>query len=143
MWSGCTNRCCTPSINWNKPCACLRPLPPAGHVPPARAPRGRVVEIGYRQSQQDAELFAQALRALPVESWWEDWMRHADRLLADPELVNIVHQVQLKRRPQTPTPGLLSTPAELLLRLMELKHLRIWSYGEPPRQVCATLLYLH
>src|SRR5712671_4293124 len=100
MWSGCTNRCCTPSINWNKPCACRRPPPLAGHAPPARAHRGRVVEIRYRQSPQDAELFAQALRALPVESWWEDWMRHADRLLEDPELVNIVHQVQLKRWPK-------------------------------------------
>src|SRR5258708_2411658 len=102
MWSGCTNRCCTPSINWNKPCACLRPLPPAGHVPPARAPRGRVVEIGYRQSQQDEELFAQALLALPVESWWEDWMRHAGRLLDDPELVNIVHQSPAEAMAQEP-----------------------------------------
>src|SRR5437016_948141 len=117
MWSGCTNRCCTPSINWNKPCACLRLLPLAGPVPPARAPRGRVVEIRYRQSQQDAALFAQALLALPVESWWEDWMRHADRWLDDPELVNIVHQVLLKRRPKSRTRGRLSTPAEVVLRL--------------------------
>src|SRR5205809_529865 len=116
MWFGCTHRCCTPSINWNKPCACLRPLPLADHAPPARAPRGRVVEIRYRQSQQDAELFAQALLALPVESWWEDWMRHADRLLADPELVNIVHQVLLKRRPKSRTRGRLSTPAEVVIR---------------------------
>jgi len=42
----------------------LPPPPPlAGHAPPARAHRGRVVEIRYRQSPQDAELFAQALRA--------------------------------------------------------------------------------
>src|SRR5438552_8657255 len=141
MWSGCTNRCCTPSINWNKPCACLRLLPLAGHVPPAGAPRGRVVEIRYRQSQQDAELFAQALLALPVESWWEDWMRHADRLLDDPELVNIVHQVLLKRRPKSRTRGRLSTPAEVVLRLLVLKHLRNWSYAVLAREVRANLVY--
>src|SRR5205809_4922481 len=141
MWSGCTNRCCTPSINWNKPCACLRLLPLAGHVPPAGAPRGRVVEIRYRQSQQDAELFAQALLALPVESWWEDWMRHADRLLDYPELVNIVHQVLLKRRPKSRTRGRLSTPAEVVLRLMVLKHVRNWSYGVLAREVRANLVY--
>src|SRR5881296_943776 len=135
MWSGCTNRCCTPSINWNKPCACLRPRPLAGPAPPARVPVGRVVEIRYRQSPQDAELFAQTLLALPVESWWEDWMRHADRLLDDPEMVNIVHQVLLKRRPQSRTRGRLSTPAEVVLRLMVLKHIRNWSYGVLAREV--------
>ena len=141
MWSGCTNRCCTPSINWNKPCAYHRPLPRAGHAPPARAHRGRVVEIRYRQSPQDAELFAQALRALPVESWWEDWMRHADRLLDDPELVNIVHQVQLKRWPKSRTRGRLSTPTEVVLRLMVLKHVRNWSYAVLAREVRANLVY--
>jgi IS5 family transposase len=100
-----------------------------------------VVEIRYRPSPQDAELFAQALLTLPVESWWEDWMRHADRLLDDPELVNIVHQVLLKRRPQSRTRGRLSTPAEVVLRLMVLKHVRNWSYGVLAREVRANLVY--
>jgi len=100
-----------------------------------------VVEIRYRQSPQDAELFAQTLLALPVESWWEDWMRHADRLLDDPEMVNIVHQVLLKRRPQSRTRGRLSTPAEVVLRLMVLKHIRNWSYGVLAREVRANLVY--
>src|SRR5712692_2961895 len=141
MWSSCTNRCCTSSINWSKPCACLRPLPLAGHAPPAQAPGGRVVEIRYRHSQQDVELFAQALLALPVESWWEDWMRHADRLLDDPELVNIVHQVLLKRWPKSRSRGRLSTPAEVVLRLLVLKHMRNWSYGVLEREVRANLVY--
>src|SRR5712692_6483593 len=142
MWSGCTNRCCTPSINWNELCACLlHPLPLAGHAPPARASGGRVVEIGYRHSQQDAELFSQALLALPVESWWEDWMRHADRMLDDPELVHIVHQVLLKRWPKSRTRGRLSTPAEVVLRLLVLKHVRDWSYGVLAREVRANLVY--
>jgi hypothetical protein len=109
----------------------LPPPPPAlaGHAPPARFPGGRVVEIHYRQAPQDAELFAQTLLSLPVENWWEDWMRHADRLLDDPDLVDIVHQVMLKRWPKSRTRGRLSTPAEVVLRLLVLKHVRNWSYG--------------
>ncbi|MBZ5627086.1 MAG: hypothetical protein LAQ69_51695 [Acidobacteriia bacterium] len=99
-----------------------------------------MVEIRYRHSPQEAELFAQTLLALPVESWWEDWMRHADRLLDDPELVNIVHQVQLKRCPQSRTRGRLSTPAEVVLRLLVLKHVRNWSYGVLAREVRANLV---
>ena len=100
-----------------------------------------MVEICYRQSPQDAELFAQTLRTLPVESWWEDWMRHADRLLDDSELVNIVHQVQWQRWPQSRTRGRLSTPAEVVLRLLVLKHVRNWSYAVLAREVRANLVY--
>jgi transposase, IS5 family len=100
-----------------------------------------VVEICYRHAPQDAELFAQTLQALPVASWWEDWMRHADRLLDDSELVNIVHQVQLKRWPQSRTRGRLATPAEVVLRLLVLKHVRNWSYGVLAREVRANLVY--
>lgn len=100
-----------------------------------------MVEIRYRPSAQDTELFAQALLTLPVQSWWEDWMRHADRLLDDPELVNIVHQLQLKRWPQSRTRGRLSTPAEVVLRLLVLKHVRNWSYGVLAREVRANLVY--
>ncbi len=100
-----------------------------------------MVEIGYRQSPQDAELFAQTLLALPVDSWWEDWMRHADRWLDDPDLVDIVHQVLLKRWPNSWTRGRLSTPAEVVLRLLVLKHVRNWSYGVLAREVRANLVY--
>jgi transposase, IS5 family len=77
--------------------------------------------------QQVEELFAQTLLSLPVDSWWEDWMRHADRVLDDPELVDIVYQALLKRRPKSRTRGRLSTPAEVVLRLLVLKHVRNWS----------------
>ena len=86
-----------------------------------------MVEIRYRPAPQAEAWFAQTLRALPLESWWEDWMRHADRWLADPELVNIVHQVLRKRWPQSATRGRLSTPAEVVLRLLVLQHVRNWS----------------
>jgi len=101
-----------------------------------------VVEIRYRQAQQVfAEHFAPSLTVLPVESWWQDWMLHADRLLDDPELVNIVYQAMLKRCPRSRTRGRLSTPAEVVLRLMVLKHMRHWSYAELAREVRANLVY--
>jgi IS5 family transposase len=98
-----------------------------------------VVEIHYRQAPQAEELLAQTLRSLPVESWWEDWMRHADRVLDDPELVDIVYQALLKRRPKSRTRGRLSTPAEVVLRLLILKHVRNWSYGVLARELRANL----
>jgi len=68
-------------------------------------------------------------------------MRPADRLLDDPELVNIVYQALLRRRPKSRTRGRLSTPAEVVLRLMVLKHLRNWSYAVLAREVRANLVY--
>jgi IS5 family transposase len=101
-----------------------------------------VVEIGYRQAQQDfAAGFADSLSVLPVDTWWEDWMRQADRLLDDPELVQIVHRAMLQRCPKSLTRGRLSTPAEVVLRLLVLKHLRNWSYAVLAREVRANLVY--
>ena len=100
-----------------------------------------MVEIHYRQAPQVEELFAQTLLSLPVDSWWEDWMRHADRVLDDPELVDIVYQALLKRRPKSRTRGRLSTPAEVVLRLLVLKHVRNWSYGVLARELRANLVY--
>ena len=75
---GCIDRCCTASTGWNKRCAFpLRPPPLAGLALPDRFPGGRVVELSYRHSPQEAALFEQTLLALPVASWWEDWMSHA------------------------------------------------------------------
>jgi hypothetical protein len=69
---------------------------------------------------------------------------HADRLLDDPDLVEIVHQVLLKRWPKSrgalSGPGRLSTPAEVVLRLLVLKHVRNWSYGVLAREVRANLV---
>lgn len=101
-----------------------------------------MVEIRYRQAQPVwPEHWAPWLAVLPVESWWEDWMRPADRLLEDPELVNIVYQALRKRRPQSRTRGRLSTPAEVVLRWLVLKHVRHGSYPVLAREVRANLVY--
>ena len=55
----------------------------------------------------------------------EAWMRQADRLLEDEQLVATVHAALRRRRPQSARRGRPGTPAEVVLRLLVLKHVRI------------------
>ncbi len=101
-----------------------------------------MIERRYRPAQQEfADSCAPALALLPVDHWWEDWMRQADHLLEDPQLVDTVHQALRARYPKSRTRGRLSTPAEVVLRLLVLKHLRHWSYAVLAREVRANLVY--
>lgn len=72
---------------------------------------------------------------------WEPWMRQADRVLEDEQLVQSVYEALLKRRPKSRTRGRLGTPAEIVLRMMLLKHIRNCSFGELERDVRANLVY--
>jgi len=72
---------------------------------------------------------------------WEPWLREVDALLEDEELIDLVHQALGRRRKQSSTRGRKSTPSEVVLRLMVLKHLRNWSYEVLEREVRANLVY--
>ncbi|MBV8136667.1 MAG: ISNCY family transposase [Deltaproteobacteria bacterium] len=85
--------------------------------------------------------FADGLIAEEVSDLWEDWMRPADRLLDDVQLLSMVRQALAQRRPQSRTRGRQGTPAEVVLRLLLLKHIRNWSYAEVEREVRANLVY--
>lgn len=84
---------------------------------------------------------AEGLSEEEVGSLWEKWMREADALLADPELVQIVYEALARRYPQSRTRGRPGTPAEVVLRLLLLKHMRNWSYATLEREVRANLVY--
>src|SRR5258705_10867297 len=56
-------------------------------------------------------------------------MMHADRVLGDKEIVAVIYEALAKRHPQSRTRGRPGTPAEEVLRLLVLKHMRNWSYG--------------
>ena len=71
----------------------------------------------------------------------EDWMAHADRVLADEQIVAAVYEALSKRHPNSRSRGRLGTPAEVVLRLLVLKHVRNWSYGVLEREVRANLVY--
>src|SRR6266571_1915083 len=79
--------------------------------------------------------------AKDIEGLWEPWMRLVDELLEDEQLVDTVYEAQGERHPQSRSRGRMQTPAEVLLRLLLLKHIRNWSYDVLEREVRANLVY--
>ena len=76
-----------------------------------------------------------------VSDLWEPWMRQADQLLEDEQLVEQIYAAQQKRCKKSRTRGRLQTPSEIVLRLLILKHVRNWSYQTLEREVRANLVY--
>jgi transposase, IS5 family len=85
--------------------------------------------------------FADGLIVEEVGELWEPWMRHADEVLADSQLVQIVFEALARRWPNSRSRGRKGTPAEIVLRLLLLKHIRSWSYEVLEREVRANLVY--
>ncbi len=71
----------------------------------------------------------------------EAWMRHADLILDDEQLVATVYDALARRHPKSRTRGRRSAPAEMVLRVLVLKHMRNWSYATLEREVRANLVY--
>ena len=76
-----------------------------------------------------------------VAALWEGWMRQADELLNDEQLVELVYEALARRWKLSRTRGRRGTPADVVLRLLVLKHVRNWSYGALEREVRANLVY--
>jgi transposase, IS5 family len=76
-----------------------------------------------------------------VEDLWEPWIRHADQALDDDTLLNVIQQELAKRCKKSKTRGRKTTPAEVVLRMLLLKHLRDWSFETLSREVRANLVY--
>ena len=55
-------------------------------------------------------------------------MTHADEVLGDEEIVAAVYEALAKRHPKSRSRGRPAAPAEIVLRLLVLKHVRNWSY---------------
>ena len=72
---------------------------------------------------------------------WEPWMRVADRILEDEQLLSAVYEALVGRHPKSRTRGRLGTPAEIVVRMLLLKHLRNWSFDVLEREVRPNLLY--
>src|SRR5215472_15297297 len=85
--------------------------------------------------------FGDGLIADEVKDLYEDWMKHVDEVLGDEALVATVYEALAKRRPNSRNRGRLATPAEVVVRLLVLKHVRNWSYGVLEREVRANLVY--
>ena len=76
-----------------------------------------------------------------VAELWEPWMREADRILEDEDLLDVVFEAQGERHPESRRLGRHQTPAEVVLRILILKHVRNWSYETVAREVRANLVY--
>jgi IS5 family transposase len=85
--------------------------------------------------------FGDGLIVEEVSDLREDWMRHADQVLADEQIVAAVYEGLAKRHPKSRSRGRLGAPAEMVLRLLILKHVRNWSYAILEREVRANLVY--
>ena len=96
-----------------------------------------MIELSRRQLD-----FGDGLIAEEVDELWEDWMRHVDAVLDDPLLL------VSPTRPGAPLDAIAAraaagTPADVVLRLLVLKHMRNWSYAVLEREVRANLVYRH
>jgi IS5 family transposase len=95
-----------------------------------------VIEARRQQLQ-----FGDGLIAEEVSDLREEWMKHADQVLEDEQLVATVYEALAKRSPKSRTRGRRGTPAEVVMRLLLLKHIRNWSYEVLEREVRANLVY--
>jgi len=68
-------------------------------------------------------------------------MIEADHLLKDEELIEQVFEAQGQRHEHSATKGRSQTPAEMVLRLLLLKHVRNWSFDVLEREVRMNLAY--
>ena len=85
--------------------------------------------------------FGDGLIAAEIDDLREDWMACADEVLADEQLMTTVYEALARRHPNSRRRGRRSAPAEVVLRLLVLKHVRNWSYEALEREVRANLVY--
>lgn len=85
--------------------------------------------------------FGDGLISEEISDLRESWMTHADAVLADEDIVAAVYEALGKRHPKRRCRGRRGAPAETVLRLLVLKHIRNWSYEVLEREVRANLVY--
>lgn len=85
--------------------------------------------------------FADGLISEEVADLWEPWMREADQVLEDDALLTLIQQELARRVKKSKTRGRPGTPAEVVLRMLLLKHMRDFTFKELSREVRANLVY--
>jgi IS5 family transposase len=95
-----------------------------------------MIRLRHQQPSLWETFFAEEVAAL-----WEPWMRAVDELLEDDQVLEAVYDAQGQRHRQSRTRGRRQTPAEVVLRMLILKHVRNWSYETLEREVRANVVY--
>jgi len=85
--------------------------------------------------------FADGLIAEKVTDLWEPWLRQADQVLEDDVLLTLIQQELALRFKKSKTRGRPGTPAEVVMRMLVLKHMRDFSFQQLSREVRANLVY--
>ena len=75
------------------------------------------------------------------EKLWTPQLRRIDEVLGDEHLVEAVVEALEHRRPGSRKKGRPGTPAEVVLRMLVLKHLYDWSFDECEREVRGSLVW--
>jgi len=76
-----------------------------------------------------------------ADKLWSPALRRVDEVLEDEELVDLVAEALERRHPGSRRKGRRGTPAEVVLRMLILKHLHDWSFDECEREVRGSLVY--
>ena len=92
-----------------------------------------------RRRQRERSLFEVLLP--DGHKLWPEWLRRIDTLLEDEAVIETVAQAMEARWPHSRRRGRLGTPADVVLRMLILKHLFDWSYDDLEREVRANLVY--
>src|SRR4029450_2972002 len=92
-----------------------------------------------RRRQRERSLFEVLLP--DGHKLWPDWLRRIDTLLEDEAVIEVVAQALESRWPQSRRRGRPGTPAEVVIRMLILKHLFDWSYDDLEQEVRANLVY--
>src|SRR4029450_8946342 len=95
-----------------------QPLRPSGLT------GGAMVRRAYRQRSLVEVLLPDA------DKLWDPTLRRIDALLDDDALVDRVAEALAQRHPESQRRGRLGTPADVVLRMLGLKHLHDGSFGE-------------
>src|SRR2546426_8867649 len=72
---------------------------------------------------------------------WDPALRRIDAALEDETLVELIAEALERRYPLSRRRGRLGTPADVVLRMLVLKHLHDWSFDECEREVRGGLVY--
>jgi IS5 family transposase len=92
-----------------------------------------------RRRQRERSLFEVLLP--DGHKLWPNWLRKIDTLLEDEAVIETVARGLEARWPQSRRRGRPGTPADVVLRMLILKHLFDWSYDDLEREVRANLVY--
>jgi hypothetical protein len=81
---------------------------------------------GHIEMRRKQLSFGDGLIAKEVSDLREEWMTQADEVVADEGIIAAVYEALAKRHPKSRCRGRRGAPADRVLRLLLLKHIRNW-----------------